>query len=140
MPRPDDFANLARYYDPIMEHVDYDRWFVITTTLAELAPDPFLHLDAGCGTGVLMGMLRKIGWSSVGIDLSLAMLQTGRRRRGSLPVAAADLRALPFRGAVDLMTCLFDSMNFLLTYTSAPMPACTISSSRSLAWTMVVWG
>ncbi len=114
MKQPDGFADLARYYDPIMDHVDYDRWFVITSALAEFAPDEFTHLDAGCGTGVLMGMLRRIGWNSLGVDLSLSMLRTARKRRGDLPLAVADLRALPFHREVHLLTCLFDSMNFLL--------------------------
>ncbi len=113
MPRPDAFAEIARYYDPIMDHVDYDRWFLITATLGELLPHGFLHVDAGCGTGVLMHMLRKSGWNSTGIDLSFAMLHTARRERGALPVAAGDLQAFPVRGA-HFVTCLFDTINFLL--------------------------
>lgn len=110
----DDFADLARYYDPIMDHVDYDRWFLTTCALAEFLPDEFSHLDAACGTGVLLHMLRHSGWDSVGIDLSESMLRIGRKQRGGLPLAQADLRALPFHHNVDFITCLFDSMNFLL--------------------------
>jgi len=111
----DDFARLARYYDPIMEHVDYDRWLDATITLAELLPRPFLHLDAACGTGVLAARLRRRGWQSFGMDLSAAMLNSARRNDSAFPVAVADLRALPFCGSLDYITCLFDSMNFLLT-------------------------
>lgn len=110
----DSFAHLARYYDPIMAHVNYDRWCSTAIALAELVPDSFRHLDAGCGTGVLVNMLRKVGWSSYGIDLSAEMIRAGRRSRGSLPLAAADLRALPFHHSMDIVTCLFDSANFLL--------------------------
>lgn len=115
MPPQDAFAELARYYDPIMAHVNYDRWFIIANELAEgLLPKNFQHLDAGCGTGVLVNMLRAAGWRSAGVDLSPAMVQTGRRVRGALPLAVADLRALPFHGSVHCCTCLFDSINFLL--------------------------
>lgn len=114
MSAPDPFEDLARHYDGIMEHVDYERWFVITTTLYELLPETFLHLDAGCGTGTLIGKLRQAGWTSLGADLSYAMLHHGCKKRGPLPVAAADLRALPFTGSVHFLTCLFDSVNFLL--------------------------
>jgi len=114
MPGEDPFLDLARYYDPIMQHVDYQRWYLIATRLAHMFPRSFRHLDAGCGTGTLIGMLRQAGWNSVGIDLSFAMLHTGRKRRGALPLAVADLRALPFHESIDCITCLFDSLNFLL--------------------------
>ncbi|HIJ66521.1 MAG TPA: hypothetical protein HPP77_11295, partial [Candidatus Hydrogenedentes bacterium] len=32
-----------------------------------------------------------------------------------VPCALADLRALPFQGGIDYITCLFDSINFMLT-------------------------
>jgi SAM-dependent methyltransferase len=114
MARPDMFEHLARYYDPLMEHVNYDRWLLITTALAELAPKDFRHVDLGCGTGVLVNMLRHAGWQSVGLDLSEAMVRAGRHTRRALPLGVADLRNLPLNGSVDFITCLFDSMNFLL--------------------------
>jgi SAM-dependent methyltransferase len=115
MNRDDAFCELAPYYDKIMDHVDYDRWFTITTELASLLSPPFVHLDAACGTGVLLKRLRAKGWTSVGADLSLAMLRAGRRIGVAFPGAAGDLRALPFAGGIDFATCLFDSINFLLS-------------------------
>lgn len=113
----DSFAYLAPFYDRIMSHVDYARWQRITTTLAALLSSDFVHVDLACGTGALLKRLRAMGWHSMGVDLSEAMLRAGMkgRKTGSFPGAAADLRALPFRGVVDYATCLFDSMNFLLT-------------------------
>ena len=114
MNSPDPFEDLARYYDPLMEHVNYDRWFFITVALAELLPSPFRHLDTACGTGTLVEMLRKIGWDSAGLDLSPAMVHAARKKDGKPPVAVADLRALPCSESVDIVSCLFDSLNFLL--------------------------
>jgi len=110
---PDSFADIARHYDGIMEHVDYDRWFRVVTELAKLLPSGFRHLDAACGTGTLLKMLRRAGWDSLGMDLSHAMLRAAREDPHAPPAATADLRALPFRGCFDYVTCLFDSMNFL---------------------------
>ncbi len=110
----DPFDSIARYYDPIMEHVDYERWFRTVSALGGLLPKGFRHLDAACGTGTLLHMLRQAGWNSIGVDLSPAMLRTARKKHADLPVAVADLRALPVCGSVNLITCLFDSMNFLL--------------------------
>jgi len=114
MNQDDAFAELAQYYDTIMEHVDYYRWFRTTEALGRMAPQPLLHLDAACGTGVLMDRLRGPEWKCFGIDLSAAMLSQIRAQGRNLAAANADLRALPFCGAFGLITCLFDSINFLI--------------------------
>ncbi len=114
MPPLDSFEDLARFYDPMMAHVNYDRWYTVTGALAELLPRPFAHLDAACGTCTLLKRLRRIHWHSAGIDLSRSMLHVGAKSDGPMPVAVADLRALPFASAFDYVTCLFDSVNFLL--------------------------
>ncbi len=113
MPSSDLFEGLATHYDALMTHVDYDRWFHVTGVLAGLLPRGFIHVDAACGTGVLLERARRAGWRSVGVDISPSMLAVLRRNRGPLPCAVGDLRAFPVRG-VHLITCLFDSMNFLL--------------------------
>lgn len=52
-------------------------------------------LDAGCGTGRRLRTLPH-GSLGVGIDLSEAMIAQGRSSEDRLPLAAADIRALPF--------------------------------------------
>ncbi len=108
------FEDIAYYYDSIMKHVPYDRWYMTVSTLAELMPHGFIHLDAACGTGTLLKRLDKLNWTSFGIDICSAMLRAGRREPIPFNSAAADLRALPFRESIDYVTCLFDSLNFLL--------------------------
>ncbi len=111
----DPFAALACYYDHIMAHVEYDRWYVATAFLGGLLPKPFRHCDVACGTGTLIKRLRKDGWQSVGIDISPAMIRTGRTARQPWPAVVGDMRSLPLDGTVDFATCLFDSINFLLS-------------------------
>jgi len=108
------FDAIARHYDQLMGFVNYDRWEATCSALADLLPQGFTHADFACGTGVLVNTLRKRGWRSVGFDLSRAMLHSGRKERGPLPLACADMRASPLHESVDLGTCLFDSLNFLL--------------------------
>ena len=124
------FSDLARYYDAIMSDVDYDRWLMVTTAVAELFPTKqFTHLDVGCGTSLLMKQLLRYGWNSMGVDISQSMLRNGRRS-GPLPVTvAADMRSLPFVGQFDYATCLFDSLNFLLTAEGLRLAVREISSS-----------
>ena len=69
------------------------------------------HLDVACGTALAMRYFAQRGYESVGIDLSLPMLEVARRRVKR--VIAADMRALPFRRTFARITCLYDSLNHL---------------------------
>lgn len=109
------FAGLAVDYDRIMRDVDYDRWYVVAAGVASLLPRPMRHLDVACGTCKLLKKCWAGQWQSFGIDLSRPMLRAGVAEEGRRPVAVADLRALPFNGSYNYVTCLFDSLNFLLT-------------------------
>ncbi len=112
----DAFRDLAPFYDRIMDHVNYDRWYVVAQALSRLLPAGFVHLDAACGTGRLLKRLRLDGWNSIGADLSFAMVHAGKKEGGECPAVAADLRALPLCDSVDYVTCLFDSINFLIEF------------------------
>ncbi|MFP4502741.1 MAG: class I SAM-dependent DNA methyltransferase [Candidatus Hydrogenedentota bacterium] len=114
MPPTDPFDSIAHYYDTLMDHVNYPRWARITYALGDLFEHRPAHLDVACGTGVLVQHMRQRGWKSFGIDLSAAMVRTGRKR-APMPLAVGDMRALPAAGGVHFITCLFDSLNFLLT-------------------------
>lgn len=70
------------------------------------------HLDIACGTGLAVEFFRERGWSSVGIDASIPMLDLAKRRGAKF--AAADMRALPLRRKFARVTCLYDSLNHLL--------------------------
>lgn len=84
-------------------------------------------LDLACGTGTLALALAGAGWQVVGVDQSEEMLDCARAK-----VAGTDLRdRLVFmRGDVrdqrhrmfDLVTCTYDSLNYLLT--EADLAAC----------------
>ena len=97
-PAGDNFEGLARYYDALMGHVNYERWYIITTELASLLPSGFRHLDAACGTGVLLEKLSALGWHTSGLDVSGSML-TEARRRCRCPLIRGDLRQMPFTAA-----------------------------------------
>lgn len=111
----DTFSTLAKHYDAMMSHVDYERWIAVSTLIADLCPDEdFLHIDIGCGTGHLVQGLREYGWRSIGADLSMAMLRSSSEKHGALPMVQADMTRMPFRNGFHFATCVFDSVNFLL--------------------------
>lgn len=57
-----------------------------------LPPGTGMCLDIACGTGARAPILRSLGWSPFGVDLSTGQL---RHARQVMPVAAADATALP---------------------------------------------
>jgi SAM-dependent methyltransferase len=84
---------------------------LLMNILARYPTDEKTHLDLACGTGLTMRFFAEQNWRSVGVDVSLSMLQRAQRRAPR--VAAADLRALPLRSTFARITCLYDSLNHL---------------------------
>ena len=78
----------------------------------------FRLLDVACGTGKSFLPLMRRGYEVTACDISPGMVELARRK---LPpddakrVVVADMRLLPWRGAFDLVTCLDDAVNYLLT-------------------------
>ena len=62
----------------------------------QFGPIPGPILDLACGIGRHMQELQAAGYRTAGCDLSYVMLRTGRYEYGSMPVARADMRHLPF--------------------------------------------
>ena len=61
-----------------------------------------LVLDVGCGPGMDTAVLKQHQLNSIGLDYSLAMMQTGRHAYNrQLPFVQADMRHLPLSGKVD---------------------------------------
>jgi SAM-dependent methyltransferase len=93
--------------------------------LADLPAPPEHALDLACGTGAAAFVLAASGASVVGVDRSPAMLAIAeaKARDQGAPIrfVNADLRRLPLAAAgplaptaFDLVTCLYDSLNYLL--------------------------
>jgi SAM-dependent methyltransferase len=118
--RPDARATydaLASTYDAFTADYDYERWLAVLEDLAKAhgaAGDRLL--DVGCGTGRSFEPLLERGYRVTGCDVSPAMVERARLRLGEREgrIEVADMRALPDWGAVDLVTCLDDAVNYLL--------------------------
>ncbi|MCM1542423.1 MAG: methyltransferase domain-containing protein, partial [Blautia sp.] len=82
--------------------------------VAEVAKEPFLDLlDAGCGTGAMLGMFRKDypDKNYTGVDLSEKMIEVARAKHmEGIRFVAGDCENLPFPdSSFDVVTC---SMSF----------------------------
>ena len=109
-------------------------------------------LDLACGTGTLALILADAGWLVVGVDRSPAMLAIAHSRAQAVDAAIrpqfieADIRWLwqktaraepgePVealrRGSFDLVTCAYDSLNYMLT--EEDLAACFSTAAEALA-------
>jgi SAM-dependent methyltransferase len=86
-------------------HIDF-----VERVLAE--PRPRAVLDLACGAGRHTAVLRRRGYRTLGVDLSLTLLAHARR----LPRVAGDMRCLPFSaGVFDWVLNFFTSFGYFET-------------------------
>src|SRR6185369_10074135 len=72
----------------------------LTTLVTDALPRDGVVLEAGCGLGQYVLLLRERGWRALGMDWSHAAL-VACRCAGAAPLAVSELRHLPVRdGAV----------------------------------------
>lgn len=111
------YEAIAPVYDDFTAHHDYELW------LGELFPQLRRHglsghrlLDVGCGTGKsFLPMLRR-GWEVTACDISSSMVELARAKVGdAAKLSVADMRELPVFGEFDLVWCLDDAVNYLLS-------------------------
>ena len=110
-------------------------------------PAPGRHmLDLACGTGTLALLFADEGWDVVGLDASPAMLVQARAKAANLDTAGnvvfveGDIRQIGAAlagttdaqlGSFDLVTCVYDSLNYLLE--ERELAACFAGAARALA-------
>lgn len=68
----------------------------LTPLITAALPREGVVLEAGCGLGQYVILLRQHGWRTAGVDSSISALATARRA-APVPLAASDLRALAVR-------------------------------------------
>jgi SAM-dependent methyltransferase len=111
------YEAFAPYYDLFTAHHRYDEW---TATLERCARAAGLRgrrlLDVACGTGKSFLPFLDRGYEVTACDLSPAMLALASEKAdGRARVLEADMRALPVLGSFDLVCCLDDAINYLLS-------------------------
>jgi len=91
---------------------------IISSVLERFGARPRAILDVACGEGTFAVAMAKKGFQVTGIDRSSRMLEFARKRaeRENVQVEffLQDMRSLSFEEKFDLVTCWYDSLNYLL--------------------------
>ncbi|MEA2423028.1 MAG: hypothetical protein QOF55_2127 [Thermoleophilaceae bacterium] len=109
---------LAPFYDRYMHGQPFTRW------LAHLERIALGHglrgsrlLDVACGTGQSFLPMVERGYEVTACDISPAMVDLAQAAAGNdADVFVADARDLPTVGRFDLVTCLNDSLNYVIAH------------------------
>jgi len=128
------YAQLAPFYDRFTAGYDYATF---TAALETLARDHGLRgwrlLDIACGTGKSFVPFLARGYEVTALDISPEMVAAAwaKPETRAARLLVADMRELPDLGRFDLITCLDDSLNYLLE--DAELVAALTGMRRSLA-------
>ncbi len=97
---------------------------LLPAVLARFDARPQTILDIACGEGAFAVAMAKRGFQVTGVDRSPQMLEFARERAGrfhfqerenaNVEFLLQDMRSLPFEERFDLVTCWFDSLNYIL--------------------------
>ena len=70
-------------------------------------------LDVACGTGILAAELKKMNFDVSGIDLSEDMISIAKENSSEVDFQVADMRDFKLSRKFDIITCAFDSINYI---------------------------
>jgi len=117
-PARDAYATLAAYYDRFTADYEYDAWLAqIDDRARVLGVFGRRLLDIGCGTGKSFAPLLARGYKITACDISPEMVDEARAKFAEQAdeIFVADMRDLPATGEFDLVTCIDDGINYLLS-------------------------
>lgn len=77
--------------------------------------NPSTILDIACGTGRLLGELHASGYTCTGLDLSEDMINIARSNNPDIEFVISNMCSFSLNRRFDIITCAFDSLNYLLT-------------------------
>ncbi len=108
------YKKFAYFYDEVMAELNYDLWLEFTEQY--LKPGDSI-LDLACGSGTFATMCKLKGYNSEGLDLSETIIEIANEKRKlnrlDIPFYVADMTNFNTGKKYDVITCFFDSVNFL---------------------------
>lgn len=108
------YKTFSYYYDEIMELIEYDGWVGLTKKY--LKPDSTI-LDLACGSGTFAISLANDGYKVTGLDLSREIIEVAKEKMKlnhvEIDFEVKDMTNFSYNSQFDVITCFFDSVNFL---------------------------
>ena len=108
------YKKFGYYYDEVMSELNYDLWLEFV--------EPYLKkddkiLDLACGTGTFCTMLKLKGYEVEGLDLSDTIIEIAKEKMKinhlNFPLYVMDMTNFHLNKKFNVITCFFDSINFL---------------------------
>ena len=78
------------------------------------SPHAETWLDLCCGTGALLKRASAAGYTVTGVDSSIFQLQFAQKNVPGAGLVCQDVRSMALRRPFDIITCMYDSLNYLL--------------------------
>ncbi|MBS3787108.1 class I SAM-dependent methyltransferase, partial [Candidatus Bipolaricaulota bacterium] len=113
------YSNFAQLYST-GSYPEYSRYIAskLPDILGKLGARPSKILDLACGEGTFAIETAKLGYDTVGVDLSKEMIEIARSNSEEAGIDTTflhrDMREFSVDKNFDLATSWFDSMNYLL--------------------------
>lgn len=105
----------AKFYDSVMGDRIMEE-VAIEKIIKKHSPLTKSILELGCGTGMFLKYFFDRGYEIMGIDLSEKMLEVASQRIPVVYLSHQDMTAFSLAKKYDVILCLFDSINHVLTF------------------------
>ncbi|MCF7807853.1 MAG: methyltransferase domain-containing protein [Candidatus Marinimicrobia bacterium] len=112
------YERLARYYDQLMDYIDYATWIREVEDLADQHDAGDKWLDISCGTGSMAIQLARNGKTVTAVDLSQDMVEMAQAKAAeaglSIDLSVGDMLTFHSTSKYDVIINLHDGLNYLL--------------------------
>lgn len=108
------YKSFSYYYDEIMEVIEYDGWINLTKKYLTSSSKV---LDLACGSGTFAVSLANDGYTVSALDLSKEIIDVAKEKaimnHVEIDFKVKDMTNFKYEETFDVITCFFDSVNFL---------------------------
>ncbi|MEM2924724.1 MAG: class I SAM-dependent methyltransferase [Methanocellales archaeon] len=125
----DEYNQIQAYYDELAREYDQRYQNPELAYMRSVEDEVLLReargriVDIGCGTGRHSILLANLGYSVIGIDISLEMIKIARSKGGvnsNINFLVASAEALPFKSSsVNSVISIFGALNHVVRYNQA---------------------
>lgn len=108
------YKKFGYFYDEVMAGMNYELWMEFI--------EPYIKksskvLDLACGSGTLCILMSLLGYNVEGLDLSESILEIAKEKtkinHQTINYYQDDMTSFNLNKKYDVITCFFDSINFL---------------------------